>query len=85
MPLDTDTARLVRLCVSSLITGAIGVGSNIMSSINAGGEVPRGALVIAIISGSILALKDIGSYLATPPVVGVAPLVPMVDPPSGRS
>lgn len=69
MPLNPDTARLIRLCVSSLITGAIGIGSNILSAINASGDVPRGALIIAIISGSILALKDIGSYLAAPPTL----------------
>ena len=78
MPLNPDTARLIRLCVSSMIAGAIGIGSNILSSINASGEVPRGALIIAVISGSILALKDVGSYLALPPTL------PAVEPPGGR-
>jgi hypothetical protein len=76
MALAPDTARLIRLCVSSLIAGAIGIGSNIMSAINASGEVPRGALVIAIITGVMLSLKDIQAYLSTAPVVGMPPSEP---------
>ena len=76
MALDPETARLIRLCLSSLITGAIGIGSNILSAINASGDIPRGALIIAIISGSILALKDVSSYLSTAPVVGIPSSLP---------
>lgn len=79
MPLTPDTARLIRLSVSSLIAGAIGVGSNLMSALNASGEIPRGALVIAILTGAMLCLKDIQSYLALPPVVGIVASDPALD------
>ena len=62
-----DTARLVRMCLSSLVAGAMGVGSNLLSAMAGTGEVPKGAITIAVITGGLLAAKDLQSYLATPP------------------
>ena len=82
MQLCPDTARLLRLILSSLVAAAMGIGSNLLSTLNASPslDLPPRAILIAVITGLLLFCKDIQSYLATPPVVGMPTSVP-VEPP----
>ena len=61
------TARLIRMLISSLVAGLMGVGSNVLTAMTSTGEVPKGALTIAIITGGMLMLKDLQAYLSQPP------------------
>ena len=65
--MSPDTARLVRMALSSLVAGAMGVGSNLLSAMNASGDIPKGALTISLITGGLLMCKDVNAYLAQPP------------------
>lgn len=65
--MSPSTARICRMLISSLVAGMIGVGSNLLTAINAQGDISRGALTVAIVTGVILSLKDVQAYLAQPP------------------
>jgi hypothetical protein len=65
-----DTARLIRMCLSSLIAGAMGVGSTLLASMQGDGHIPPGALLIALITGGLLCGKDLQSYLSQAPGQG---------------
>lgn len=62
-----NTARFIRMLISAMIAGVIGAGGVILTAINAQGEVSRGTQTVAIITGLILAFKDVQAYLAQPP------------------
>lgn len=65
--LSPQAARMCRMLCSAVIAGAMGVGSNLLTAINASGEVQKGSLTVAIITGIMLTLKDIQAYLSQPP------------------
>lgn len=67
MALTVEGKRFARLIVSALIAGAIGVGSNLLTAVSATGEIQRGSLLLAVITGALLTLKDVQAYLSTPP------------------
>ena len=65
-----ETRLLIRMILSAFIAGVIGVGTNLLSAINASGELPKGALLIALLSGGVLVAKDIQAILSQPPRMG---------------
>src|SRR5438105_3130456 len=66
--LQPNTARLLRMLISACVAGAMGVGSNLLTAINAQGDISKGALTVAVITGVLLALKDVQAYLAQGPI-----------------
>lgn len=67
MTLSPGAARTIRMLISAIIAGVMGVGSNILTAINSSGQLQQGALTVAIITGLLLTLKDIQAYLSQPP------------------
>lgn len=65
--LTVDRKRLIRMLCSAVVTGASAAGSNLLTAAGTSGEIPRGAVTIACISGVVFALNDIKSYFSSPP------------------
>lgn len=65
--LGYETNRFIRMVFSALLAGAMAAGSNLLTGINADGNISQGTLTVALISGGILAIKDLVAFLAVPP------------------
>ena len=61
------SARMIRMVISALVAGGLGVGSNILTAMSNGGTVSKEALTVAIITGVMLTLKDVQAYLSQSP------------------
>lgn len=66
MTLSPDGARLIRMIISALVAGGLGIGSNLLTAVTSSGTIPKGALTVALITGGMLMLKDIQAYLSQP-------------------
>ena len=67
MPWTPGTARVVRMIISALVAGGLGVGSNLLTAMTSNGTIPKSALIVALITGGMLCLKDVQAYLSQPP------------------
>ena len=67
MALTPAGARMIRMVISALVAGGLGVGSNILTAMSNGGTVSKEALTVAIITGLMLTLKDVQAYLSQSP------------------
>ena len=78
----SETARLVRMVISSVVAGMIGIGSNLLTALNANtqGEISKGTITVAVVTGAILMLKDIQAYLSQPPAAPQPPPPTIVAP-----
>lgn len=72
MQWTSGRARFARMVISSLVAGLLGIGSNLLTALNASGTIPKGTLLIALITGGMLTLKDIQAYLSTPPTTSAS-------------
>jgi len=67
MRLTPGAARAIRMALSSVVAGAIGIGSNLLTALQAQGTITRATLLVAVLTGTLMVLKDLGAYLAVPP------------------
>ena len=68
--------RMIRLVVSAIVAGTITSITSLLSTINAAGTVEKGALVIALLGGTLVLLQNVQSSLSEPP----KPSAPEVKP-----
>jgi len=60
--------RTIRMIISALIAGMMGAGAIVLGNMTAEGALKPGAEIIALVTGVMLALKDVQAYLSNSPV-----------------
>jgi len=63
------TARWIRLGISSLIAGLVAMGGALLTAGGKGGAITKQSVLLAFITGVVVAGNDVKSYLSTPPTV----------------